>query len=352
MMASPRSAQEEIQLSRTAWSRIVPDGAMQQTPLRVEGGNFSLSLDPERYPLFPAADGGKILVDTEGTLPPFVKEILREKEPTVRIVSETPSNRKRFFSALLAAAHFYSVEENFAVHFGTDPKVTVTSDFKIEKNQESLLKNDVILLSIAETRMEMPHSLTSQLEKEGFHVVELSPRPPDNLSVARHVLYNVTAETQQGVTDAILSAFSFSAVSDRSIELDDGALSGVRLSVRADRYLEAAGRKVILSFSEVNPVQYTLLKLLQLKGYQVVTIHPADDFRKVSEKVLSALKIPASFGMHHLGDSQDSSVDIQLSGFVIRGIAGMEGNAFLTNVAVDTLTREIAGIKGYTVIDK
>jgi hypothetical protein len=352
MMASPRSAQEDIQLTRNAWRRIVAEGGTQQAPLRVEGGNFSLSLDPERYPLLPAADGGKILVDAEGTLPPFVKDILREKEPGVRIVSETPSNLKRFFSALLSAARFYSVEDNFSVHFGSDPKVTVTSDFKIEKSPESLLNNDVILLNIAEKRMGLPPSLTSQLEKEGFHVVDLSPRTSDEPSVARHVLYSVTSGTQQGIADAILSVFSVTSQPNRDIELDDGSLSGVRLSVRVDRYLETGGRKVLLSFNEANPVQYTLLKLLQLKGYQVVTIHPTDDFRKVSEKVLSALRISASFGTHHLGDSRESSVDVQLSGFVVGGAAKTEGSTFLTNVGVDPLIREIAGFKGYTVIDK
>ena len=352
MMASPRSAQEDIQLTRNAWSRIVAEGGTQQAPLRVEGGNFSLSLDPERYPLLPAADGGKILVDAEGTLPPFVKDILREKEPGVRIVSETPSNLKRFFSALLSAARFYSVEDNFSVHFGSDPKVTVTSDFKIEKSPESLLNNDVILLNIVEKRMGLPPSLTSQLEKEGFHVVDLSPRPSAEPSVARHVLYSVTSGTQQGIADAILSAFSVTSQPNRDIELDDGSLSGVRLSVRVDRYLEAGGRKVLLSFNEANPVQYTLLKLLQLKGYQVVTIHPTDDFRKVSEKVLSALRISAAFGTHHLGDSRESSVDVQLSGFVVGKTAKNEGSTFLTNVGVDPLIREIAGFKGYTVIDK
>lgn len=352
MMASPRSAQEDIQLTRNAWSRIVAEGGTQQSPLRVEGGNFSLSLDPERYPLFPAADGGKILVDAEGTLPPFVKEILREKEPGVRIVSETPSNRKRFFSALLSAARFYSVEDNFSVHFGSDPKVTVTSDFKIEKSQESLLNNDVILLNIEEKRMGLPPSLTSQLEKEGFHVVDLSHRPSTEPPVARHVLYSVTSGTQQGIADAVLSAFSVSAQQNRDIELDDGSLSGVSLSVRVDRYIETGGRKILLSFNEANPVQYTLLKLLQLKGYQVVTIHPMDDFRKVAEKVFSALRISAAFGTHHLGDSRESAVDVQLSGFVVGGTARNEGNTFLTNVGVDPLIREIAGFKGYTVIDK
>lgn len=352
MTASPRTDHEAIRLTKNAWSRIMADEGARQAPLRVEGGNFSLSLDPERYPLLPAADGGKILIDAEGALPLYVKEILRDKEPGVRIVTEKPANVKRFFSALLAAARFYSVEEDFAVHLGTDPKVTVTSDFKIEKNQESLLNNDVFLVNVSEARAGLPTSLVSHLEKEGFHVVELSTDSQAGTPASRHVLYSITSETQQGVVDAILSAFSFTSVRDRDIELDDGSQSGVSLSVRADRSIETPRGRVLLSFSDANPVQYTLFKLLQLKGYQVVTIQPADDFRKVTEKVLSALKISASFGMHHLGSPRETPVDIQLSGFAVREPDGNSGNTFLTNVSVNSLVRELAGFKGYSVIDR
>lgn len=352
MTASPRTAREVLQLTRNVWGRIVAGGTTQHEPLRVDGENFSLSLDPVRYPLFPAADGGLILVDSEASLPPFAQEILREQEPDLRIVTETPSTSTRFFRAMLDAARFYSVEENFAVHFGADPKVTVTADFKIEKNRDSLLNNELILLNISETRTGAPSSLVSHLEQKGFQLVDLSPTPSTAVPAARHVLYSISSESRHDVVDAILSAFSFTATANRDIELDNGSVSGISLSVRADRVLETPGGTVLFSFSEANPVQYTLFKLLQLKGYQVVMIHPGDNFRKISEKVLSALKIPASYGMHHLGSPHDTPVDLSLSGFVARRSGDNEGHAFLTNVRVDPLVREIAGLKGYTVIDR
>ncbi|NMC74526.1 MAG: hypothetical protein GYA56_09265 [Geobacteraceae bacterium] len=352
MTASPPLGSEALRLTDTVWSRIMAGEETRRTPLRVEGGNFSLSLDPERYPLLPAADGGKILIDAEGALPPYVKEILREKEPDLRIVAEAPGNVRRFFSALLGAARFYSVEEDFTVQLGTDPKVTVTSDFKIEKNQESLMNNDIFLVNVSRDRGGVPPSLAARLEREGFHVIELFPDSRTATPAARHVLYSITSENQQGIVDAILAAFSFTPLRDRNIQLDDGSMSGVSLSVRADRILEADGKTVLLSFSDADPVQYTLFRLLQLKGYRVVTIHPADDFRKIAEKVLSALNISASFGMHHLGGLPETPVDVQMSGFLARTRDGSGGNTLLTNVGIDSLIREMAGFKGYSVIDR
>lgn len=335
------------------WSRLVPLAPETTEPLRISGLNYSLSLDSSRYPVLPAADGGKIIVDAEGALPAFVKEILRESDPGIRVASERPYNRKKFIADILNAAHFYSIEENFALHFGSDPKVTVTSDFMIEKTEESLTKNDVVLLNVTPENMGLPLPIVSRLEKEGFHMVDLSPASQDQKkSVADNVLYRINDKNQRGIVDSLLSAFSVTAMHDKEIELDDGLSSGISLTVRADRFVETSGMRIAISFREENPVQYTLFKLLQLKGYQVVNISASDNFQKTTEKVLSALRIPGAYGMHHLGRPGETSMDVQLTGFLVRKSGGKDGDAFFTNVEIDSLAREAAGYKGYTVLEK
>ena len=69
---------EGIRWTRKVWERLLDSGRPEPGPLKIEGRNFSLSLDPERYPVLPAADGGKIVIDTGMTLSPLVKTILRE----------------------------------------------------------------------------------------------------------------------------------------------------------------------------------------------------------------------------------------------------------------------------------
>lgn len=340
-----------IQWTRDIWGRIFQSGHQDPVPLVVEGRNFSLSLDPERYPVLPAADGGKIIIDEARTLSPLVKTILREKDPGIRIVTASSGDQKSYFSALLAAAGFYSVEENFSVDFGRDPKVTVISDFKIEKTSESLLKNDVVLVNLAGKRKGMPQLLVSFLGKEGFRVVESSPvyaEEPDG----QKVLYCIDGSNQDTIVDDFYSALSVRSEKNKELLLDDGSLSGVTLTVRADRYSESQNRKVVVSFSEENPVQYTLLRLLELKGYRVVMLNPEDDFKEISEKLLTSLGLPAVYGMQHLWVPDGTPFTVQLSGFVVPERERNGTRRFLTNVPIDPLVGELARYKGFDVVVK
>jgi hypothetical protein len=342
---------EGIRWTRKVWDRLLGSGRPDPGPLKIQGRNFSLSLDPEQYPVLPAADGGKIVIDTGMTLSPLVKTILREQDHGIRIVSEHPDNRRSFFSSLLAAARFYSVEENFSVDFGSDPKLTVTSDFKIEKTSDSLLKNDVTLVTLPGKRTSMPQLLSSFLEKEGFQVIESSPSistVPDG----RKVLYSVQGSNQESIVDELFSALSVRCEKNRDLMLDDGAHSGVSLSVRADRFSQSNGKKLVFSFSEENPVQYTLLRLLELKGYRVVILNPEDDFKEISEKVLSSLGFPAVYGMQPLWEASETPFNVQISGFVVAGIGRNRSRIFLTNVTIDPLVRELALYQGFDVIVK
>jgi hypothetical protein len=119
------------------WPAMVPAKESDYKPLEVSGTTYALSLDAARYPTLPAMDGGRIVVDPAGTLPSLVKTLLTEQGENMRVVSENPANRRRFFSALFKAARFYSVEEDFAVSFGSDPKLTVSADYKVEKAADS-----------------------------------------------------------------------------------------------------------------------------------------------------------------------------------------------------------------------
>lgn len=342
---------QDIQWTRDIWDRILQQSRQETAPLVVQGRNFSLSLDPERYPVLPAADGGKIIIDEARTLSPLVKTILREKDPGIRIVTGPPRDRKSFFASLFAAARFYSVEENFSVNFGTDPKLTVTSDYKIEKTAESLLKNDIVLVNLDENRKGLPPPLLAFLDKEGFQVVESSPvssEEPDG----RKVLYRIEGSSQDTIVDDLYSALSVRYEKNRELLLDDGDLSGVTLSVRADRYSESNNQKVVVSFSEANPVQYTLLRLLVLKGYRVVMLNPEDDFKEISEKLLPSMGVAAAYGMHSLWKQDGTPFTVNLSGFLVAERGRGDTRKILTNVPIDPLVGELARYKGFDVIVK
>lgn len=352
MQASAAEPLEGVRWARQVWDRLLASRGDDGVPLQVEGRNFSLSLDPSKYPVLPAVDGGKIILDAGRSLSPLVRAIITEKDPTIRIVSENPADRRRFFSSLFAAARFYSVEEGFSVSFGADPKVTVTSDFKVEKSPESLSDSDVYLVNVTTKRFGIPDSLLAFMETEGFHMVDSTPPPTAGFPDGSRTLCSIRGGSRESVSDALLKALSINFERDRNLELDAGVVSGVNLTVRADIYHEDRGNRVVVSFAEANPVQHTLLRLLELKGYKVVMLYPDDDFRKISQKLLSVFKIPATYGTHHLWSSREAPFDVQLSGFVLGGGGVKDGTTVLTNVALDPLFRELVGVNGYEVVER
>jgi hypothetical protein len=339
--------EDEIARVRDVWYKLVNGGGIEKDSLQVSGNNFALSLDPARYPAFPASDGGKIIIDAKRSLPHFVKAIIQGKDPKIRIVETSPDNRKRFYASLLAAASFYSVEENFSVNYGSDPELTVTADFKIEKNTESLQLNDVTLLNIDEKRMGLPLPLIDFLAKDGFQVVDLYPVYVEPERVKNNNLYSIRSPNQLAIVDSLLRILPVRHESDRNIPIDYGSASGVNLSIRAERYMERDGKGIVVSFNDADPVNYTLLKLLETKGYKVVMINPEDGFRQITEKILSKVKFPANYGMHSLVRQQDAPFNVHMSGFVIPGAEGAGSTTLLTDVEVNPLIRVLADAAGY-----
>jgi len=335
---------------RQVWGSLVPSQAVSSRPISIEDKNFSLSLDPETFPSFPAADGGRVLVDAGGKIPLLVRSLIEEKEPSVRIVSESPRNRKRFMASLLAGARFYSVEDNVSLSFGADPKLTVKADFKVEKTPESVLTHDVVLMNVEEYRRGMPPSLVQFLRREGFQVVEPFPGRDEAPLRGGRTLHQVTARETRGIVDGLLRALNVRYEADRSVELYGMADGGLRLDVRADRYFEDGRDRYVVSYFDGDPVSYTLTRLLETRGYRVVVLDPKDDFRKVSEKLLARLRLPGVFGQHDLLQYRDAPYGIQMSGIRMRGQGAGGETVFLTNVELDPLFRDLLDYNGYSVI--
>jgi hypothetical protein len=291
-----------------------------------------------------------VLVDAEGKIPPLVKALIEDKDPSIRIVSENPRNRKRFMASLLAGARFYSVEENVSLEFGADPKLTVNADFKVEKTPESLLRHEVVLMNVGDYRRGMPPSLVQYLRREGFQVVEPSQAADERGPQKERALYHITARETRGIVDALLRALNVRYEADRNVELYGMGDGGIKLFVRADRYFEDAGDRYVVSYFDGDPITYTLTRLLETRGYRVIVLDPADGFRKVSEKLFSRMRIPGAFAKHDLLPSRDASYGIQMSGFRMRGPTGAGESAFLTNSEIDPLFRDLLDYNGYSII--
>ena len=300
------------------WPQLVPDpGSGWKDRFDYLSSTCSLSLDSERYPVLPAYDGRTILVDRMGTLPALVCSLIEDTNPQVSIVSQGAASSLTFYRSLLAAAQFYSLEEGFSVVLGSDPKVTMHADFRIEKEPESLLQQDVILVNVPGNRRETPKGLISALGRNGFTVLEGGVAGYRLPSGANDLLYQVTEKEPQRIVDSVLDALSLPVETGKSIDLYSGEQIGVRLDIPVDRYFEENGRRYVVSLFKGDPVSYTLTRLLETKGYRIVMINDDDDFKSIAEKLLARLQIHGRYAEQELWPANNVGYGVRISGVMV-----------------------------------
>lgn len=340
------SEQEVVARSHDMWNRIIPTKS-ELKPLALQTSTFSLTLDPLRYPTFARLDGGRIILDQNGSIPPLVKSLIEDKDASVRIVAEAPTGSKRFMASMLESAGFYSVEENFSMDFGVDPKLTVQADFKVEKSADSLIKQDVVLVNSGRTAL--PLSIGEFLKKEGFSLHEPFASLKSLAQRDSRTIHYVSAKKQPEMIDAILSAFSVSSERDRKVDVFAADNNGISLSVKAERYFERAGQRYVVTSFDGDPINYTLFRILETKGYHVVILEAQDDFRRISEKLISRMKIKGVFAQHSLLQDGSAGYSLQMSGFKLDDATLPGGGVFLTDRAMDRIVKDLFTENGFTI---
>ena len=343
--------QETLRQIKGVWDMIVPPKSEPSKPLTIHSPTFTLTLDPKRYPMYATMNGGQILVDSKNAIPPLIKALIEENEPSVRIVSETPpANTRQLLADMLQTGGFYSVEENFNLEFGADPKVTIHSDFKIEKSADSLVNQDVVLLN--NERHALPTTLRGMLKKEGFTLYEpfaapspLIVRPPRNVA-------QIGVFAQPEMVDAILASLAVSPERDSPLKVFGADDDGILLSVKADRSFVRNGQKYVITHFDGDAVTYTLFRILETKGYHVIILDRNDGFRKSAEKILSVMKIRGTYGRHDLIREEGLPYSVQMSGFWLDDPSLPAGSLFLTDLAIGLVERSLLQENGFNIFTR
>lgn len=352
-LQAPDAALSELESSvqfRNVWEKIVPSGPGRPSADILNDPSFSLTLDPQRYPTYATMDGGRILVDKNDSIPPLVKALIVEKNPSVRIVSESPAQGKRFLKEMLGSAGFYSVAEGFSMDFGTDPQLTIRSDFKVEKSAESVIKFDMLLMNAGRTAY--PKVIKDFLNNEGVTAYEPFALSKPAATVQRGQFYQITSADQTAIVDALLTSLSIAPERNRRLDVFSTDDNGISLSVKAERYFERNGQRHVITRFDGDPVKYTLFRILETKGYQTVILDNRDNFRTVTEKLLAGMRIPAAYSRHKLDFDPEANYALQMSGFKLDG-SGLPGSdLFLTNLEMDRVVRELLQESGYQITVK
>ena len=344
------SAGDVIRGARLVWDRLLPGKQNAADAYSINGNRFSLDLDPGKFPVFPTATGDRIIVDTEGKLSPFVKSLIEQHDPDSRLINYTPGDKKVFFSDLFDAAGFYSVENNFSVSFGTDPKLTVNADFKVENDPDSPLQHEIYLINTTRGKGGVPQILDRFMAQQGFRMVDIYPPIRKGYGRSGNIISVIKEKGPYTITDGILSAIKQGFEKNRAIDLLSLSHGGIGLKIKVDRYFERNGRKYVVSVFKGDPEEYTLLRLLDSMDYHVIILDEKEDLRSLSSKILSRLDISASYAMHDLITARDLSYGIRMSGIMIDAPKG-PGKIIFTETRPDPVVSGLLEINGYMIRD-
>lgn len=332
---------------KKVWGKIIPEQNVPDKNLSLNTERVSISIDPLKYPILTAMDGGRILVDAGGKITPTIKSVISSSDPALRIVSESAANPKRFLGALIEAGKFYSVAEDFVMEFGNDPKLTIRSDFKVERTAESMVNQDVILLNAG--NVELSSKLKEFLKTEGFTVHEPFVLSKPHIYTPRNRLIQIASPAPLDIASSVLKALSITTEKNARIKIADFDNNGISISISPDLYFHYKGKTYCVRYLKDASVDNSLIPILAASGIHSIDINQYDDFRNVSERIVTSMGLAGTYGFHKLWPEEDAGYSLQMSGIMIDGAGASGESLFLTNREIDRIIRDISAENGVIV---
>jgi len=251
---------------------------------------------------------------------------------------------------MLDSAGFYSVAEDFRMDFGSDPLLTIHSDFKVEKSAESVVKFDILLMNAGQTSY--PRAIKDFLKNEGVTVHEPFAQSRSAVAAPRGQFYQITSRNQTDIVDSLLASLSIKPEKNKRLDVFAADNIGISLAVKAERYFERDGQRHVITRFDGDPITYTLFRILETKGYQTVILDKQDDFPRLTEKLLSRMRIQGGYEKQNIDFDADANYSLQISGIKLEGSGLPEAGLFLTNLEIDSVVRHLLQESGYNIIVK
>ena len=147
------------------------------------------------------------------------------------------------------------------------------------------------------------------------------------------------------IVDSLMNILALKWGKNQIIETSPGKGGGGRFSVKVDRYFEHNNKRFILSFSDNDPYTYTLFRLLEVEGYNVVRVSPADDFAKIVSSLLTHLDITYRYAEHSLMLNDKNRTITRVTGFLFTRDTNPPRQVLITESPVAALTAELQEVK-------
>ncbi len=235
------------------------------------------------------------------------------------------------------ASGFLLVEEQPLMTFCKDPQLKVRSDFKVEQSAESVMRNEVILISAA--RQGFPQRLTEYLKGQGVKLLEPFAGQPASPVPLRHRVVRTVSHDQTQVVDLLLETLAVPAERNKRVELFRTVETGIGLSVAAERYFERGGRRYVVA--RFTGDRFLYLFDLETKGYRVIILESRDTFNTVASKLLSRMDLPSRYSIHQLMLGAGGQYSFEMSGVMFENVVSGGGSVMLTDRPIEPAMREL-----------
>lgn len=143
------------------------------------------------------------------------------------------------------------------------------------------------------------------------------------------------------IVDSLMNILALKWGKNQIIETSPGKGGGGRFSVKVDRYFEHNNKRFILSLSDNDPYTYTLFRLLEVEGYNVVRVSPTDDFAKIVSSLLTHLDITYRYAEHSLMLNDKNRTMTRVMGFLFTRDTIPPRQVLITESPVAALTAEL-----------
>jgi len=329
LSASPTVDEVMLRRAREFWARLFTERKpLEPAPGRGEAGAAS-------YPLLAGVNGKEIRIVPSGMLPVFGNLSGSGTETWETVVAD-PANEKGFVKELLQAAGFATTDGGAPLEFGSEPKLSVKVDVTAAQRLPGVAIRKTILVPLERTGCQaLPESFLSYLAAKDFRLVAwcdssvITPAFP-----ALSVVF-VPSGKPVLMADAVLEALSMKVRRDYAIEIVVGQPGAAPLRVTVDRYFEEGGKRFFLDFGNAAPNRATLFRLLELAGYQKITVGDTDDFRTVVAKISAAVTLPAVYRKYAFSSLPDGLFALEMTGILFPQADTGGKNIFLTDIPLE-----------------
>ncbi len=164
-------------------------------------------------------------------------------------------------------------------------------------------------------------------------------------TVAAVAVRSIKTSEPAEIVDSLMNILALKWGKNQIVETPPGKGGVGRFSVKVDRYFEHNGKRFILSLSDNDPYTYTLFRLLEVEGYNVVRLGPADDFVKIVSTLLTRLDIPYRYAEQSLVLNDKNRTTTRVTGFLFTRDTIPPRQVLVTESSVAALTAELLDVK-------